>query len=221
VIQAGTLAYVAPFAVFMFFVALRGYWDLTDLADQLVRITAVSAAIVVFSRKVLDFRVRAWGMSIVWGVVISAVWVLPDLLLPSYRHSIFFENRFFGSATSTLAGASLASPLVLMLRSLRAILIVPIVEELFWRGWLQRWLIDSHFQKVPYGTYSAFSFWTTAVLFASEHGPYWDVGLAAGCIFNFWMLRVRGLADLIVTHAVANACLSAYVIAAGKWEYWL
>jgi membrane protease YdiL (CAAX protease family) len=60
-----------------------------------------------------------------------------------------------------------------------------------------------------------------AVLFAAEHGSYWDVGLVAGILFNYWMVRTRSLGDLILSHAVANLSLSAYVIASGKWEYWL
>ena len=94
------------------------------------------------------------------------------------------------------------------------------IEELFWRAWLMRWLISPQFEEVPLGTWSAQSFWIVAVLFASEHGSYWDVGLAAGIIYNWWMLRTRSLGDLILAHAVTNGCLCAYVIAFGKWEYW-
>ena len=61
---------------------------------------------------------------------------------------------------------------------------------------------------------------TTALLFASEHGAMWDVGLAAGLLYNFWMRRTRSLGDLILAHAVTNACLSAYVLSRGRWEYW-
>ena len=43
----------------------------------------------------------------------------------------------------------------------------------------------------------------------------------AGVLFNLWMIRTKSLGDLILVHAIANACLSAYVIFAGKWEYWL
>jgi CAAX prenyl protease-like protein len=110
---------------------------------------------------------------------------------------------------------------VLTLRMIRAVLIVPIVEELFWRAWMMRWIIDADFEKIPLGKYTAQSFWIVAALFASEHGPYWDVGLAAGIIYNWWMVRSRSLGDLILAHAVTNFALSAYVIAAGKWEYWL
>jgi hypothetical protein len=57
-------------------------------------------------------------------------------------------------------------------------------------------------------------------LFASEHGPYWDVGLIAGILYNLWMIRTRSIADCILAHAVTNAALSLYVIATGQWQYW-
>jgi hypothetical protein len=58
-------------------------------------------------------------------------------------------------------------------------------------------------------------------LFASEHGSYWEVGLAAGIVYNWWMLRTRSLADCMLAHAVTNGALSAFVIATGAWRYWL
>ena len=59
-----------------------------------------------------------------------------------------------------------------------------------------------------------------AGLFAVEHGPYWDVGFATGILYNWWMVRTKSLGDLILAHGITNACLSGYVVAAGKWEYW-
>jgi CAAX prenyl protease-like protein len=101
------------------------------------------------------------------------------------------------------------------------VVIVPIVEELFWRAWLMRWAISPDFEKVPLGSYSAFAFWITAILFASEHGPYWDVGLITGIIYNAWMIRTKSVADCILMHAVTNGILSGYVIATAQWQYWL
>ncbi len=63
--------------------------------------------------------------------------------------------------------------------------------------------------------------WLTAVLFASEHGPYWDVGLVAGIIYNWWLVRTRNVADCILAHAVTNFVLSAYVLKTGNWQYWM
>ena len=109
----------------------------------------------------------------------------------------------------------------LAIRTLSCAVVVPLVEELFWRGWLMRWLEGHDFRKVPLGAYMPFAFWTVAILFASEHGPYWEVGLAAGIVYNWWIVRTKNLADVILAHAVTNALLSGYVLSAGQWQYWL
>jgi uncharacterized protein len=155
------------------------------------------------------------------GVLIFALWIAPDLLFPGYRQSPLFHNAVVGFARSSLVGAARHDPAVLVLRTLRAAVVVPIAEELFWRGWLMRWMIHPDFRRVPLGAYQATAFWVVALLFASEHGPYWDVGLVAGILLNFWMVRTKSLGDVILAHAIANLCLSGYVILAGKWEYWL
>lgn len=213
--------YVVPFAVFMALIGLGVILPMPALVDQTLRLAVMAAVLYVVARPALDFHVTQWAASLLIGVAIFGLWIAPDLLFPSYRHSILFENAVTGAARSSMPEAARHDVPVLWLRSLRAVIVVPIVEELFWRGWLMRWMIRQDFQRVPLGAYSAASFWTVALLFASEHGAYWDVGLAAGIVFNWWMIRTKSLGDLILAHAVANACLSAYVIAAGKWEYWL
>jgi CAAX prenyl protease-like protein len=169
----------------------------------------------------IDFRVRNWTGSLLLGVGVFALWIAPDRLFPGYRHFWLFENPVMGRLETSLPAAARAQTAVLWLRGFRAVAIVPIVEELFWRAWLMRWLIAADFESLPLGTWSARAFWIVAVLFASEHGPYWDVGLAAGVLYNWWMLRSRSLGDLVAAHAVTNACLSAYVVWSGRWEYWL
>jgi CAAX prenyl protease-like protein len=170
---------------------------------------------------VLDFRVSQWAGSIAVGLAVFVVWILPDLVVPGWREGVLFSNGVVGQPVSSFAEAGRNDPVALALRFSRAALLVPVVEELFWRGWLPRWVIaPGEAEKVPLGTYSAWAFWATAVLFALEHGSYWEVGLLAGLAYNWWMRRTRRLGDLILSHAVTNACLSAYVIASGRWEYW-
>ena len=84
-----------------------------------------------------------------------------------------------------------------------------------------RYVINPDFAKVPLGSYSALAFWSTAALFATEHGSYWEVGFLAGAIYNYWMLRTRSLADCMIAHAVTNLCLAVYVVGFGHWAYWL
>ena len=109
----------------------------------------------------------------------------------------------------------------LVFRVLVSVLIVPVIEELFWRGWMMRWIVNNRFTTIPIGTWNAQAFWIVAALFASEHGSYWDVGLLTGIVYNWWAIRTRNLTDCIIAHAVTNACLAAYVIGWNQWQYWL
>jgi CAAX prenyl protease-like protein len=201
--------------------ALHSVLPLPDLADQILRVTVMTAVIWFVARPVIDLRVRHLAATLAIGVVVFVVWIAPDLLIPGYRHFWLFDNAVTGKAATSLSSAATLNWPVLALRMIRAVVIVPIIEELFWRAWLMRWVIDNDFEKVPLGKYTAMSFWIVAALFASEHGSYWDVGLVAGIIYNWWMVRTRSLGDLILAHAVTNCVLGGYVIAAGKWEYWL
>ncbi len=194
---------------------------LADLTDQILRVTVMTAVIWFFARPVIDLRVHHLAATVAIGVAVFALWIAPDLLFKGYRHFWLFENALTGKAATSLSAAATLSWPVLALRLIRSVVIVPIIEELFWRAWLMRWLIDNDFEKVPLGKYSPQAFWIVAVLFASEHGSYWDVGLLTGIIYNWWMVRTKSLGDLILTHAVTNGILGAYVIAYGKWEYWL
>ncbi len=219
--QSASLPYIAPFAVFMGLIALHSFYTLPDLADQILRVTLVSLVLIFVARPVIDLRAARWPVSLLVGVAVFLIWIAPDLAFPGYRHHWLFENPILGAPKPGLSVASQTQPAVLALRAVRAVILVPIIEELFWRAWLMRWIIAPDFEKIPLGKYTAMSFWAVALLFASEHGPYWDVGLVTGVIYNAWMVKSKSLGDLILTHAVTNACLSAYVIAAGKWEYWL
>lgn len=213
--------YVLPFGVFVGLLLLFAtFWQGDPLLEQWIRVGVMIPVVWFVAGPVLDFRIRRWGGTIAVGVLTFAVWIAPDLLFPGYRHSRLFENVVMGQVHSTLPFAARQQPMVLALRTLRAVMIVPIVEELFWRGWLARWVIAADFRKVAFGAFTWSSFCVVAVLFAAEHGPYWDVGLLAGILLNWWMVRSKSLGDLILAHAIANACLSAYVITAGKWEYW-
>jgi len=200
--------------------AVRSYLPLSPLAEQVVWIAVMIAILALVSRPVLDFQVRNWGGSILLGVAVFAIWIAPDRILPGYHSYWLFSNSITGSVAGSLPEASRADTAVLTLRTLRAAIFVPIAEELFWRAWLMRWAISQDFTKIPLGPWSARAFWIVAVLFALEHGALWDVGLAAGILYNWWMVRTKSLGDVIVAHGVTNAVLSAYVIFANQWQYW-
>jgi hypothetical protein len=146
--------------------------------------------------------------------------VAPEALFPAWRSHWLFRNPITGELKTSIPPAEL-TPIMLVLRTARAALLVPVIEELFWRGWLPRWLQDTRFDRVPLGRYTPFAFWATALLFGAEHGPYWEVGLLCGVAYNWWMRRTRSLGDLVLAHAVTNAALSAYVILGERWHFWM
>jgi CAAX prenyl protease-like protein len=180
------------------------------------------AAILAVSLPVLRGSPSKPVLSILLGLAVFVIWVGPDVLLPGWHHFILFDNRIMGHPAGNTPPASKNDPLFLIFRIAISVVAVPILEELFWRGWLMRWLIDSNdFRHVPLGAYTPAAFWLVAILFASEHGSFWDVGLVTGIIYNWWMLRTRNLLDCILMHAVTNAALAAYVVIGGHWQYWL
>ena len=207
--------------VFIVFLAGGKYLPIPPEAEQILRFVVITAAIWFFSRHLVSLKMKAPVASIALGIGVFLLWIGPDALVPGYRTHWLFQNSITGTIQVSMQPGLLEDRFQLILRMARAALLVPILEELFWRGWLMRWLIDNDFERVPLGTYAAGAFRITAILFASEHGPYWEVGLITGAIYNWWMIRTKCLPDLYVTHGVTNLCLSLYVIATGKWEYWM
>jgi CAAX prenyl protease-like protein len=109
--------------------------------------------------------------------------------------------------------------LMITVRVMGAVIIVPIMEELFWRSFLLRYLIDSDFTKVAIGRFSLFSFLAVSILFGLEH-HYVFAGIMAGVVFNGIYYYTRSIAHCIVSHAVANLCLALYVLGTDKWNFW-
>ena len=212
--------YIAPFALYIAILAAEHAAAIPPEWGLVIRSVVVTVAILWFSWPYLSLRPARPLASLLLGAGVFLIWIGPDLLF-HYRHHWLFENFLAGRAVSTLAPAVKSRRAFLTLRVAVTAILVPILEELFWRGWLMRWLIDREWMRIPLGTYARMSFWVAAVLFASEHGPYWEVGLLAGIAYNWWIIRTRNLADCMLAHAVTNALLAAYVILQGQWQYWL
>lgn len=215
------IPWVAPFALFMVLLAALKPLAIPQPWNAALWIVVLVAALCVLSRDVIELRPKHLLLSTAVGVGVFMFWIAPDALWPGYRSHWLFSNAVVGMPASGLDAAAQGDVLTLWLRAARAVLLVPIIEELFWRGWLPR-ATDSFddFRRRPLGTFTPLSFWATAILFASEHGSYWEVGLLCGVVYNVWMIRTRSIADLVWAHAVTNGCLSAYVVFAGQWQYW-
>ncbi len=98
---------------------------------------------------------------------------------------------------------------------------VPIVEELFWRGFLLRALIDwDRFERIPLGTFTWFSFIGTSLISIVQHPDNWVVSVFCWMGFNLLMYWTRSVTCLMITHGVTNLVLYSYVLIAGDWQFW-
>jgi CAAX prenyl protease-like protein len=109
--------------------------------------------------------------------------------------------------------------LLVAIRIAGAALVVPVMEELFWRSFLMRWVDAPDFESVAPSQLTIKSFVITVVLFGVEHN-LWLAGIVAGAAYSLLYMRHRNLWSPILAHAVTNGLLGVWVVRTGSWSYW-
>jgi CAAX prenyl protease-like protein len=105
------------------------------------------------------------------------------------------------------------------IRIFGAAVVVPVMEELFWRSFIMRYLVTPTFTTVRLGTFTPLSFGATVVLFGLEH-HLWLAGMMAGAIYNLLLYKTRRLWPCILAHAITNLLLGIHVLVTGEWHWW-
>ncbi len=161
------------------------------------------------SRDYLNFSQTA--LSVLAGLLVFSLWVLMDWDWATFGKLRGYDPTVFPDSMtrSTLIGFRLAG----------ASIVVPIMEELFWRSFLVRYLIDHDFMKVGIGRFTATSCIVTIALFGLEHN-FWLSGIMAGTIYTLLLYRTKSIAQCILSHAVTNFSLGVYVLNTGTWHFW-
>src|SRR5262245_56486436 len=83
------------------------------------------------------------------------------------------------------------------------VILVPIVEELFWRGFLLRWLTTPNWQQQPLGAFSPRAFLLVTLLFTLAH-PEWLAAAVYCSLLNGLLYWKGDLWNCIVAHGVSN-----------------
>ncbi len=153
------------------------------------------------------------GLAVLLGLIITALWIGLDGLYP--------DLPFLGKRTAydlrILTPASRWCFIVVRMFGL--VILVPLIEELFWRSFLLRWLIDADFKTIPIGRVTPTAVAITSVCFALAH-PEWLPALITGLAWAWLVWKTKSLACCLVSHVVANLALGLYVIATGHWKFW-
>lgn len=219
-------AHVVPFALFMLGLTLvsavqwmAGPTETLLLAKPAYWIyplqsLACAVALAIFW-KCYEFGPRqAIPLAVGVGIGVFVLWVSPQLLFGQPQRLVGFDPSAF-AATPALYVATVA------VRFLRMVLVVPLVEEIFWRGFLQRYLIDERFATVPFGKFTPLSFWGVAVMFMLVHDMAdWPAALVTGAIYGWIAIRTKSLLACIVAHATTNLALGLYIMKTGQWGFW-
>jgi len=211
-----TIDYWIPMVVFGVLTLAEGYvpLDWFPLA-YMFKAVAVTACLLWWRRPLLEIRFDARLIlpSAILGLAVFFIWIWLDKFV-GYPH--------LGSRTAfdplQLSG-SWWFGVFLCVRFYGLAIMVPVMEEIFWRSFLLRYLTRSDFHQLPIGTFSASALGIMVAASALAH-PEWLVAIIASLAYAFWIRQTRSLFAAIVAHAVTNAALGAYVLVTRDWQYW-
>ncbi|QGY39189.1 CAAX prenyl protease-related protein [Pseudodesulfovibrio cashew] len=220
------LARTLPFLIYMSFVALLEIPTLFGsqamsqgflIESYPLKISMAAAALFLFRKSYTDLKLKPLAdakmtaLSVGVGLAVFIVWI--NLNVP---WAIQGELTTY-DPTGDYQGLSLW--LILCFRVMGAVLVVPIMEELFWRSFLVRYLAGKNFVEVKPGTFTLFSFSVTALLFGLEHQLF-IAGIVAGIAYNYIYWKAKNLSHCVLSHAVTNTLLAAYVLLTRSWHFW-
>lgn len=163
-----------------------------------------------------DWNARACGLGVLFGVVGIGLWLVPYFAgwVPNEGGG-FEPERVLGEGTA-------ATYAEYAMRFARAAVVVPLAEELFWRGFLMRWCVNRDFpQDVPIGTHSWLAYVVTTAAFMLIHNPVDYAGaFCYGSLTYLLVVKTRRITPAITMHAVANAIMGACAIGFDMPQLW-
>jgi CAAX prenyl protease-like protein len=219
-LQRAAWARILPFATYLVCMVARDLLQRfgVDAADlrwlYAFQVGAVALLLAWFWKDYTELPARLPGpravlLAIAAGVVVLALWLNLNAPWMVLGDAPGFDPRNDGAIDWALV----------LVRMAGAALVVPVMEELFWRSFLMRWISASDFETVDPSQIRLKSFLFTVVLFGIEHN-LWLAGVVAGAAYSALYMRHRTLWSPILAHAVTNGLLGIWVLVTGNWSYW-
>ncbi|MDN3919322.1 CAAX prenyl protease-related protein [Roseateles violae] len=220
-LSPAALARIIPFAAFMALLALRGFMpDSAQLDTRWIygaSVVLVGALLIWYWRGYGELARQNWPereellLGIVVGTAVFGLWILLDapwmqLTEPTASFVPLDEQ-----------GRPIWS--LIVLRWIGAALIVPLMEELFWRSFLMRWIEQASFERVDPQRVGLKAIVLSTFIFMLAH-TLWLAAIVAGLAYA-WLYRRSGrLWTAVIAHAVTNGLLGIWVVVTGRWEFW-
>jgi exosortase E/protease (VPEID-CTERM system) len=206
-----TGAYLGPFLAILLATMIGG--ALSSGFDWFYPLRVVAAVLVFWICRGSYAELRgSWSwQAVLIGVAVFGLWLL---LAPSGQADT--EGR-----PAALRNApAFWSLLWLVVRVVGHVFVIPLAEELAFRGYLLRRLMTVDFLSISPDRFSWPSFVVSSVLFGAMHGRGWLAGTLAGLLFALALRRRGRLIDAVLAHATANALIAGVVLATGRWWLW-
>lgn len=220
--QRIALPRLLPFIVYILLLALNDTlatalaWVHLDAKwAYVIRVLAVIGLLAYFWKDYIEFKVSPklsdFFYAMVAGGLVFMIWIFPYPTWLGASDSISFNPIVDDNRIASYAWMSL--------RLLGAAMVVPIMEELFWRSFMMRWFDKDDFMSVAPERVSGYAFLGSSLLFASEH-HLWLAGLFAGFVYAELYKNYKNLWVPVFAHAVTNGLLGIWVITTQNWHYW-
>lgn len=207
---------VLPFAVFVVLTLGQGQLGPTSLYWMYLVKTLVGAWLVWESLPfVLEMRWAISWEAIVIGVVVCGVWIGLDGLYPRLAKPEGQWNpvQQFGAGSAT-------AWFYIAVRLVGSSVVVPPLEEVFYRSFLYRYFVRINFLTMPLGQFHALSFVVTSAIFGFMHPDRWLAGILCGLAYQGLAIRKNRLGDPITAHGITNFLLGLWVVWKGDWSFW-
>jgi CAAX prenyl protease-like protein len=214
---------IAPFALFIALLALRsaaptdGSWGVEPRWIYGLAVLAVGALLATFWREYGELArqtlpdSRELLLAVAVGLVVFGLWIHLDAAWMAIGEA----SAAFVPLT---AGGALDWPLIAV-RCLGATLLVPVMEELFWRSFLMRWIEQPVFEGVDPQRVGVKAIVLSTFLFTLAH-TLWLAAVIAGLAYAWLYIRSGKLWPPVIAHAVTNGVLGVWVVATGNWQFW-
>ena len=212
-----------PFMAFMVLLALRGAvpadgsWGIDPRWIYGLNVVVVGGMLLAWRKEYGELAISAWPdarqlvLSIGVGLAVFASWIHLDA-----------PWMTLGEATAGFvplhADGRIDWPLVAV-RCLGAAVIVPVMEELFWRSFLMRWLQRPGFVTVDPMQVGLRAVLLSTLLFVLVH-PLWLAAALAGLAYAWLYVHTGKLWTSVIAHAATNAALAAWVVHGRQWQFW-
>jgi uncharacterized protein len=214
IVASPVLVRVIPFAAFAALTLLQG--PLGDNAQYWIYAckTIIGAWLLWMVRS--HIKEMRWNFSweaVAVGVAIFALWVGLDGHFPMFPHpGNFNPERTYGAG-------SFWAMLFIGVRIIGSSLVVPPMEEVFYRSFIYRYFISSDFLKIPLNRFEWLAFIVTGVVFGAGHYE-WLPGILCAFAYQWLVLRKNRLGDAMTAHAITNFLLGIWVVTRDAYIFW-